>query len=155
MMVAARLSVPMYPEATTLVSFAAVLIGALAGSRQGFLIACLYVVAVIIGFAAFLADGRLTFQNLFELKTGGFLLGLTLAAAVAGHLAPKGQGTAGRVFLAMLAGHAVHMVAGTLWLMRFDSWHHALMAGVVAYLVPDLVKSAAATGVALVLRRFA
>ena len=155
MMLAGRVSVPMYPEATTLVTVAAVLIGTLAGSRQGFLIACLYIAAAVSGLAVFVADGHWSFDNVFESRNGGYLLGLALAAPVAGHLAPKAQGTVGRVFLAMLAGHAVQLVAGALWLLRFESWHHALVTGIVAHLVPDLAKSATATGLALILRRFA
>jgi biotin transport system substrate-specific component len=154
LILSARIAVPMYPEATSLLSFAAVLLGALAGAQMGFVTGCLYAASMIVGLPGFIAGGHLAFENPFALRSGGALIGVALAAALAGRLAPGGQGSFGRVLLAMLAAHAVFLVAGALWLMHFEPWKHALYAGIVPYLVPAAAKSAAAAGVLLVLRRF-
>jgi biotin transport system substrate-specific component len=154
LLLAARVSIPMVPEPTTLLSLAAVLLGSLVGAREGFVIGLLYAAAVIVGLPSFVADGHLALENPLAMKTAGLLIGVSAAAFTAGHFAPHGQGSAGRVLLAMLAGHAAYLALGTLWLMRFETWQHALYAGIVPHLLGAAAKSAAALVAVLVLRKF-
>ena len=153
LILSARVTVPMYPEPTTLLSFTAVLLGVLAGVQMGSVTGCLYAVSLCVGLTSFLDDHGFAWDNPLGIRNFGFTLGLPLAAALAGRIAPGGQGSAGKIFGATAAGHAVYIAAGTLWLLRFGSWHHALDEGFVAHVLPCLAKSVAAFATVMVLRK--
>jgi biotin transport system substrate-specific component len=136
-----------------------VLIGGLAlGSRLGATSQALYLLAGIAGLPVFAASATLPPGALRLLgPTGGYLMAYPLAAFLVGSLAERGFD---RRYLtsvvAMLAGLVVIYAAGTIWLAFFArtlagvgaiGLNAALLAGVYPFVVPDVIKVAAAAGI--------
>jgi len=136
-----------------------VLVGGLVlGSKLGFASQVLYLTAGIVGLPVFAASATLP-PGLLRLlgPTGGYLMAYPFAAFVVGALADRGL--AKRYFTsvaAMLVGLALIYAAGTLWLAFFARLASnsaavgltaALVSGVYPFVLPDLVKLAAAAGI--------
>ena len=136
-----------------------VLLGGLVlGSRLGCTSQVLYLVAGLIGLPVFAASATLPPGPLRLLgPTGGYLMAYPLAAFVTGYLAERGFD---RRYLtsvaAMIAGLFVVYAFGITWLAFFArtvsasaaiGFSAALMTGAVPFLIPDLIKIAAAAGV--------
>ena len=135
-----------------------VLLGGLAlGSRLGSTSQILYLAAGIVGLPVFAASAVLPPGPLRLLgPTGGYLMAYPLAAFLTGYLAERGLD---RRYLtsvvAMLAGLVVIYAAGVTWLGLFartidgsaaPGLSTAFYAGVYPFVVPDLIKLAAAAG---------
>jgi biotin transport system substrate-specific component len=136
-----------------------VLLGGLAlGSRLGCASQVLYLVAGLIGLPVFAASATLPPGPLRLLgPTGGYLMAYPLAAFVTGYLAERGFDRRYLTsVLAMLAGLFVVYAFGVTWLALFArtvsasaavGFGAAWLTGVYPFLVPDLVKVAAAAGI--------
>jgi biotin transport system substrate-specific component len=136
-----------------------VLLGGLAlGPRLGLASQVLYLAAGLAGLPVFAASATLPPGPLRLLgPTGGYLMAYPIAAFVTGYLAERGFD---RRYLtsvaAMLAGLLVVYACGVTWLALFartasasaaTAFGTALATGVYPFVVPDLVKIAAAAGI--------
>jgi biotin transport system substrate-specific component len=157
---AAQVSVPLpFTQVPFTFQPMVVLLGGLAlGSRLGASAQVLYLAAGIAGLPVFAASATLPPGALRLLgPTGGYLMAYPLAAFAVGYLAERGAGRKYWLsFCAMLAGLAVVYACGTLWLALFArtlsgsaavGLNAALAAGVYPFVLPDLVKLAAAAGI--------
>ena len=152
--VAAQITIPLEPVPFTLQVFAVILTGLLLGPRYGALAQAIYVLVGAVGvpvFAGFKGGLGIIFGD-----TGGYLLAYPVAAAVAG-LAARTVAHAPRT-RALLAGVLYGCAAlafiyalGATWLAVIAglSPTAALVAGVLPFVVFDLIKVALAALVAV------
>lgn len=145
--VAAQVAIPVpgTPVPLTLQTLAALLVGAALGWRRGLTSLALYALVGIAGVPWF-ADGKSGWQ----LASFGYIVGFVLAAGLVGWLAERGVDR--RVLpaaLAMVAGNVVIYACGVPVLMGATGMdlRPALSAGVVPFLLTDLIKIVAAAGV--------
>jgi biotin transport system substrate-specific component len=136
-----------------------VLLGGMAlGARLGCASQVLYLVAGLAGLPVFAASGTLPPGPLRLLgPTGGYLMAYPIAAFVTGYFA--GRGFDRRYITsvaAMLAGLAVIYAFGVTWLALFArtlarsaavGFNAALVTGLYPFVLPDLIKIAAAAGI--------
>jgi biotin transport system substrate-specific component len=150
--------VPFTQVPFTLQPMVVLLSGLTLGARLGLASQALYLAAGVAGLPVFAASVTLPPGALRLLgPTGGFLMSYPLAAFVTGYLAERGF--ARRYVtsvVAMAAGLVVVHASGTLWLGLFarslsDSaalgLRTAFLTSSYPFLVPDLIKLAAAGGI--------
>ncbi len=139
----AAIPLPFSPVPVTGQTFAVLLAGALLGSQRGALSQAVYIAEGLVGMPVF-AGGHAGLAWALG-PTGGYLAGFVAAAFVTGWLAERGWDrkvlTAG---LAMVVGNVVIYACGLAWLLRFVAQERVLMAGMVPFLVGDIVKIALA-----------
>jgi biotin transport system substrate-specific component len=147
---AAQFSMPLPFTAVpfTFTPMAVMLVGAVLGSRLGFLTQALYLAAGAAGLAVFTPSvvlppgaGRLLGP------TAGYLWAYPVAAFVVGWLAERGWDRRYVSSLAaMLSGLAIIFAGGVSWLAIWfaPSLAAAISQGFVAFIGPDLVKAALA-----------
>lgn len=154
----ARFSVPLWwtPVPLTLGNFAVVTVGLALGPRRGFAALTLYLAEGAAGLPVFVPIGPGGIAELLG-PTGGYLLAYPFAAMLAGWIAELRP----RHFLqlwagALLAEVAIFLggIAGLMAVLHVSAGK-AMVFGLAPFVVPDLVKTAAAGGAALLLRRFA
>jgi biotin transport system substrate-specific component len=115
--------------------------GLVLGSRNGFLAMALYLALGLV--LPFYAGGASGIEH-FVGATGGYLVGLPLAAAVIGALSRRMNTVAGSA-LSVLAGSAVLFTCGVAWLhfaADHATWWQSLEAGWLRFVVWDLTKIA-------------
>src|SRR5687767_5491953 len=157
---AAQVSVPLpFTEVPFTFQPMVVLLGGLAlGARLGFASQVLYLAAGIAGLPVFAASPILPPGVLRLLgPTGGYLMAYPIAAFVVGYLAERGfDRRYATSVLAMLAGLVIIYACGAMWLGLFArssaqaspiGLQAALVAGVIPFVMADLVKLLAAAGV--------
>lgn len=152
------LPLPFTPVPLTFQPTVVLLGGLVLGARLGAVSQVLYLAAGIAGLPVFagslvLPPGPLRLLG----PTGGYLLAYPLAAFVTGYLAERGFDRRYLTsFLAMLAGLLVIYAGGAFWLAFLGrgalgvtgmGLQPALAAGVLPFVIPDLVKLAFAAGV--------
>lgn len=136
---------PFTPVPITGQTFAVLLTGAALGMTRGAAGQILYVGAGAFGAPVF-ADGAGGWDVVTG-GTGGYLVGFVFAAGLVGYMAERRQDrTFPTMFTAFILGSAVIYAFGVVGLMlSFGmSLNEALVAGVVPFLVGDLIKAAAA-----------
>lgn len=143
---AAQLSVPIpgTPVPVTAQTLAVLLSVAALGSVRGVASMLLYLVAGIAGVPWF-AGG----ESGFAMPSFGYIAGYVLAAAAVGALAARGwDRTPLRTAVTMVAGNLVIYAAGVTWLAGavHTSLAHAVVLGVLPFLVGDAVKIVIAMG---------
>jgi biotin transport system substrate-specific component len=136
-----------------------VLLGGLVlGARLGCASQVLYLMAGLAGLPVFAASATLPPGPLRLLgPTGGYLMAYPLAAFVTGYLAERGFDRRYLTsLLALAAGLAIIYASGAAWLGLFArtitgsaaiGMSAAFATGVYPFLIPDLIKLAAAAGV--------
>lgn len=144
--IAAQFSVPVpgSPVPVTGQTFAALLVGAALGPGRALLSLLLYALAGMAGTPWF-ADGT----SGYGMPSFGYILGMTLAAAVVGALARRGgDRTALRTAGSMLLGTAIIYAVGVPYLALAAglSAAEAVDAGLVPFLLGDALKAALAMG---------
>ncbi|MFC7305521.1 biotin transporter BioY [Streptomyces monticola] len=144
--IAAQIVVPVpgSPVPVTGQTFAALLVGTALGARRGLLSLALYALVGLAGVPWF-QGGTSGLTASF-----GYILGMLLAATVAGELARRGgDRSALRMAGTMAIGSAVIYAVGVPWLMAHAgmSFPAALAAGVTPFLIGDALKAALAMGV--------
>ena len=111
------------------------------GGRNGFLALALYLALGL--FLPFYAGGASGLAHLAG-ATGGYLVGMALAAAVIGTLSRRLNTVAGSA-LAVLGGSAVLFTCGVTWLhfaADHASWWQSIESGWLRFVVWDLTKVA-------------
>ena len=153
---AAQISVPLpFTAVPFTLQPMVVLLGGLAlGSRLGSASQILYLAAGIAGLPVFATSATLPPGALRLLgPTGGYLMAYPIAAFVAGYLAERGfDRRYVTSVLAMLGGLVIIFAAGVAWLALFArtatgtpvGLSVALATGLYPFIVPDLIKLAAA-----------
>ncbi len=135
---------PFSPVPITGQTMAALLVGLLLGSRLGLLAVLLYLAEGSMGLPVFAGGGF----GLLRLAgpTGGYLVGLALAAFLTGWLAERGwDRRPATTLLAMLLGSLVIYACGAAWLAHFVGNSRVLAMGVLPFIPGDLLKIAAVT----------
>ncbi|MEL6751192.1 MAG: biotin transporter BioY, partial [Pseudomonadota bacterium] len=80
--------------------------------------------------------------------TAGFLVGFIACAAIVGEAADRGWGESlPKMATAMLVGAAAVFALGFLWLSTFIGAEKAFAAGVLPFVLGDVVKIALASGI--------
>lgn len=139
----------------TLQTFAIFLCSAVFGAKRGAAAVALYILLGAIGLPVF-SGFRGGFGMLFG-ATGGYITGFLPAAFIAGWKAAERKSIAVDI-LAMLGALAACYAFGTLWYAGvyasgISGIVAALMACVVPYLLPDAIKIALASALAVRLRK--
>ena len=146
-----RIDLPFTPVPITGQTFAVLLTGAALGMTLGAAGQVLYVGLGILGAPVFAdASGGWDLERGLATITGataGYLFGFIVAAGLVGYMAERRQDrTFPTMFTAFLLGSAVIYLFGVIGLMiTLDmSLNEAIVAGLVPFLVGDLIKAAAA-----------
>lgn len=137
---------PFTPVPVTLQTFVVILAGCLLGSVRGGLAALAYL-AEGCGGLPFFAGGTAGIARLLG-PTGGYLVGMIVAACVAGVLVEGGF--ARRWFgllLTLLAADLSLFLPGVIWLSAFTGASKAIALGLTPFVVGDVLKIAVAWGV--------
>jgi biotin transport system substrate-specific component len=140
-----RIYLPFTPVPITGQTFAVLLTGAALGWKLGAAGQLLYVVAGVLGAPVF-TDGSSGVEVITG-ATGGYLIGFIFAAGLVGWMAEHRQDrTFSTMFTAFIAGSLVIYTFGVAGLMIAAdmSLPAAVEAGVVPFLLGDLIKAAAA-----------
>lgn len=135
----ARVSVPLpgTPVPFTFQVVAVLLAGYLAGPATGAASQAAYLAAGAAGLPVFAAGGGAAY---LLGPTGGYLLAYPAAAAVAGWVATREGAGPGVHALGLVAAVAVIYAGGAGWLAAVSGPEAALQAGVVPFVVVDLLK---------------
>ncbi|WP_332687304.1 biotin transporter BioY [Bosea sp. (in: a-proteobacteria)] len=140
--ISSQISVPMLPVPVTMQTLAVTLIGALYGWRLGAITIAAWLFEAALGLPV-LANGNGGLPY-FLGPTGGYLFAFPVVGALVGWLVERGW-NGGRpvlAFAAMLAGNALCLVLGALWLSTLIGFERALIAGVLPFLIGGVLKSA-------------
>jgi biotin transport system substrate-specific component len=140
---AAQVSIPLpfTPVPVTGQTFAVLLVGASLGTARGLSAAVLYVLLGIAG-APVYAD-HASGWHVFTGATGGYLVGIALAAAVTGRLAERRwDRTVSSAIGAMLTGNVVVYLCGLPWLAHSlgTGLAKTLELGLYPFVAGDMVK---------------
>lgn len=151
--IASQISVPMLPVPMTMQTLAVILIGALYGWRLGAATVLAWLGEAAAGLPV-LANGTGGLAPIMG-PTAGYLVSFPLVAALVGWLAERGWN--GRrpafAFVSMLAGHALCLAFGGLWLATLIGAEKAMLVGVVPFLLGSLVKSGLGAAILMALVR--
>ena len=141
MAVGAQLDVPMRPVPMSLQSLAVLGAGALLGPVRGLGAVALYLAAGALGLPVF-AGGEAGLDR-FAGPTAGYLYAFPLGAVAVGFAARRGWMR--RFFPALmagLAGHAILLTGGALWLAHSIGAEAAVDGGLAPFVIGAVVKSA-------------
>lgn len=153
--VSAQVTIPFPLVPMTLQVLMTLLAGAVLGRRLGALSQLVYVLMGSIGLPVFAA--RQGGVGVIIGPTGGYLIGMIIAAWVVGAMVEIGERAGSSSPLlgelltgaAMLCGLLSIYIPGVLVLSRYvGSIHQAVAVGVITFLPADLIKVAAAYGIA-------
>ena len=135
---------PFTPVPVTGLTLGVLLVGAALGSRRGAAALALYLAQGAAGLPVFAGGGAGLAWLLGP--TAGYLWSAPLAAWVVGRLAEKRwDRTPSTAFVAMLAGNASIYAVALPWLGLFVGPGEVLVAGLLPFIVGDLVKATLAT----------
>jgi len=145
--------IPFSPVPLILANFFVLLSGLILDMKWACTSAALYLFLGMIGLPVFSggSGGIVHFIG----PTGGYLIGYLAAAFTVSLIARSGKFSMARDLIALIAGFLVIYMLGVPWLkikLAF-TWNKALTAGVLPFLIGDIVKIVAALGLAPILRR--
>lgn len=141
--VTARIQVPMYPVPMTMQTFSVLLIGMTFGWRLAGATVVAYITEGAVGLPVFASGGGLAY---LAGPTAGYLFGFLAATIIVGWLAGRGWDRSfAATFGAALIGSAVIYGIGVPWLASFIGLEKAIGAGMLPFLLGDLMKAALAT----------
>ena len=124
-----RIEIGMVP--VTMQTLAALLSGALLGSKRGALSQLTYLLMGVSGIFWFAHGGGMAY---ILSPTFGYIIGFILASYVVGLLRGKG------ILFALFIGNIVLYVPGLLWLSAFTGFEKALSIGLFPFILGDAVK---------------
>lgn len=144
--IGAKIQIPFWPVPMTLHTFAIFCLSALLGPRLGVAAMLTYLGAGAAGLPVFSGtpERGIGFSYMAG-PTGGYLLGYLVAAGIIGWFV-AGREWIGRVIV-MLSGLAVVYAGGIAWLALYVPSPNLLAAGVIPFLLGDLLKVALAATV--------
>jgi biotin transport system substrate-specific component len=149
------IKLPFTPVPITGQTLAVLLAGGTLGANRGAASLGMYALWGSIGIPVFapsgaaLEDGLVHFifpwegtgEAVWDLTSGGYIVGFIVAAYVVGRLAERGWDRGWLVMVAMLIGNVLLYVPGLLWLgYKIDSFDNALVFGLYPFIVGDLMK---------------
>lgn len=144
----AQVVIPTEPVPFTGQTFGVLTVGAALGFRRAALALLLYVAMGAAGLSVF-AEGASGVDQIVG-RTGGYLVGFVVAAAIVGRLAELGwdRRIAGSL-AAMAIGTAVIYAIGVPWLKVATgiTWEAAVAGGMTKFLIWDAAKLAIAAGI--------
>jgi biotin transport system substrate-specific component len=140
-----KIPLPFTPVPLTGQTFAVLLVGATLGSKRGILSMLFYITLGAFGLPVF-AGGTSGWTYLSG-ATLGYLIGFVIAAYIIGLLAERGLERSVRTsFLPFLLGTIIIYICGVAWLsILLGSFNGAVAAGVLPFLIGDMVKLLAAS----------
>jgi biotin transport system substrate-specific component len=141
--IAAQIQIPMWPVPMTMQTLAVLLVGAALGAKRGALSLSLYLALGAAGLPVFASAKSLT----GVIPTAGYLVGFVAAAALVGFLASRGfSATPLKVAASFALGSVVIYGFGTAGLMLALGldFNSAIAAGIIPFLIGDVLKAAAA-----------
>lgn len=140
----AKAQVPFWPVPLTLQTLAVLVIAMSYGMRLGTATVALYLMAGMIGMPVFAGTPEKGIGLAYIVgPTGGYLLGFLISAALMGWLAERGwDRTVLSAGAAMLAGHAVILALGVIWLASLIGLPAAIAAGLTPFIWATIVKTA-------------
>lgn len=146
---AAKTKVPLGPVDLYLGNFAVLALAAAYGTRLGLATVLLYMAEGAAGLPVFQSTPEKGIGLAYMMgTTGGYLVGMVVAAALVGWAADRGwDRNPLKLFAATLAGSAIILALGYAWLATLLGAEAAWTFGVVPFVVPDLVKAALAASV--------
>ena len=138
-----RIPLPYTPVPLTGQTFGALLAGVALGSRRAFTSQVFYLLAGVAGLPVF-AGGAFSFVHLLG-PTGGYLMGLPLAAGVLGWWVERGGARGSlRLGAGLVLSNLLILAAGTIWLqfaLRLP-YREAWTLGFYPFLLGDILKIA-------------
>jgi len=141
--ISAKVQIPFYPVPITMQTLLVLVIGMAFGWKLGGATVALYLAEGAVGLPVFAGtpEKGLGLAYMFG-PTGGYLLGMLLAAIVVGWLATRGWGrNIATTFAAMFIGMAIIYAIGLMWLGSVLGWDKPILAwGLTPFLLGDLVK---------------
>ena len=148
----AYIAIPIGPVPIVLQNLFVMLAGLLLGGRWGLISIGVYLLAGAVGMPVF--AGGTGGIGKFVGPTGGYLIGFAAAAYLIGVIAERGGGRVIVDVAAMVAGTAVIYAFGVTWLKVVTgmSFTKAVAAGMLPFLIGDVLKIAATVPVARTLR---
>jgi len=147
----AQISIPLphTPVPLTGQTFAVLLVGGAYGASRGFATMAVYLLVGALGVGVFAGHGSGWDVLRFTSATGGYLVGMLVAATVVGWLADRGwDRKVSRSIPAMVLGNVIIYAFGATWLAHaFDlTAAQAWNAGVKDFLPGDAIKILLAAG---------
>ncbi|MBL8580929.1 MAG: biotin transporter BioY [Rhizobiaceae bacterium] len=145
----AKTNVPLGPVYLSLQTLAVLLIGAAFGMRLAVATVLLYLAQGAMGLPVFQGTPEKGIGLAYMAgPTGGYLLGFVVMAGIVGSAADRGWGTNPfKMFGAMLVADAIMLGLGFAWLATLIGAQAAWTAGVLPFIVPDLIKVALASAI--------
>lgn len=144
----AKIKVPLFPVPVTMQTAVLFLIGIAYGPRLGMATALLYLAEGAIGLPVFAGTPERGIGLVYMVgPTGGYLMSFVAIAGITGWFAQRYRHWA-MIALGILVAIIVNYTLGVAWLARFVGLETAITAGVLPFLLPDLVKLALATALA-------
>jgi biotin transport system substrate-specific component len=143
---AAKTKVPLGYVDLYLGNFAVLAIAAAFGMRLGLATVLLYMAEGAAGLPVFQSTPEKGIGLAYMMgTTGGYLVGMVVAAALVGWAADRGwDRNPLKLFAATLAGTVVILALGYAWLATLIGAEGAWTFGVAPFIVPDLIKAALA-----------
>ena len=141
--------IPLGPVPIVLSNFVILLSGLLLGSKKGAAVAFTYLLLGFLGLPVF-AGGTSGLARLAG-PTGGYLLGYLPAAFITGLISESGKRSIVKDAIALTAGALLIYAVGVPWLKLSLGmlWREAAIAGMIPFLIVDLIKVAAAALIGL------
>lgn len=143
----AKVSVPFWPVPMNLQTMAVAALAACYGSRLGALTVALYLAEGAAGLPVFTGTPQQGVGIAYIMgPTGGYLLGMVVAAWLIGWLAERGfDRSVLSLYAAMAAGDAIVFALGLAWLGGVIGWDKPVLAlGLYPFLLGDSLKLALA-----------
>lgn len=142
LLVSAKTQIPFWPVPMTLQTLVSVLLGFVMGSRLGALTVALYLLEGAAGAPVFAGTPERGIGLAYMAgPTGGYLAGFLAAAWLSGFLMERGWANAPITrALAVGAAFSIIYALGGAWLSTFVGLYGALKAGIVPFLLGDMIK---------------
>lgn len=146
---ASKTKVPLGPVDLYLGNFAVLAIAAAYGMRLGLATILLYMAEGAAGLPVFQSTPEKGIGLAYMMgTTGGYLVGMVLAAGIVGWAADRGWArNPFKLFAAMLVGTVIVLACGFAWLSVLIGVESAWKFGVVPFVLADVVKAALAASV--------
>lgn len=140
----AQITVPMIPVPMTMQTYAILIVGALYGSRLGFITLMAYLAEGAMGLPVF-AGGNGSLAYILSSSTTGFLIGFPAMAFVAGWFMERGwSASLVKSAIGLTIAHLVVFAFGVPYLAAGLGWEKAIAVGFAPFILGTVVKTALA-----------